>query len=659
MHPQDLQWILPRRFPPPPEEPESIEAESPWSVRVEDLDLENFTIDLEDRQPAKPARVLVETLHFHTSKVSSALDQPLPIDLSFQFNQSGKVDLKGTVNMNPLSVEMNVGLANIGLKPFQPYLEPFVQFDVGSGAVSLKGKTHYQNASKTEPMVTFAGSIGLSKFALVDPKNSQSFFQWHELAVKDLALNIEPTTVKVKEVALVKPAAIVSIDPDGSSNLKRLFAPPGQIEDQTSEEEEPTTEEPSAPPLPVQVETIRIQDLQLQLADRAITPNVVTKIEEFSGTIKGLSSEQLAKADVNLAGKIDRYSPFRIQGQINPLSEDAYTDMKVTLKNLALTTASPYSGKFAGYPIKKGKLSLDLTYKLSHHELIGENKVLVDQITMGNPVESPDAISLPIPLALALLKDRKGKIDIDLPVRGNVDDPDFSYGGIIWNALKNLIVKAATSPFSIVGGLIGGDADDLQFVAFQAGASEVTPPEQEKLVALGKALTERPGLRLDITGAADSGEDGRALAEAKLLTQLKQAKFVQQPPADKQASVSVEQLELTPAEEAQYLKQLFVKKFGALPVSKVESTPQAQETGPDGKSSQALTAEEMKAKLLEGIFLDEGQLRALAQQRAQHIRDYLLQEGKVPNNQVFLVEVAMDPTTEEALVHSPLALTAQ
>jgi outer membrane protein OmpA-like peptidoglycan-associated protein len=388
-------------------------------------------------------------------------------------------------------------------------------------------------------------------------------------------------------------------------------------------------------------------------------PHVATTVEEFSGTIKGLSSNQLAKADVDLAGKIDRYSPFRIQGQINPLSEDAYTDVSVVLENLNLTTISPYSGKYTGYPITKGKLSLNLAYKLSQKELVGENKVLVDQITMGSQVESPDATSLPIPLALALLKDQKGQITIDLPVRGNLDDPDFSYGGIIWNALGNLITKTATSPFSIVGGLVGGSSDDLQYIAFPAGANKVSSPEQEKLTALGKTLAERPGLRLDITGAADSSVDGRALAEAKLLTQLKQAKFVQQPLSGDQATGSVELLELTNEEETQYLMQLYEKKYGASAISKVEGTPNVQESGSEGKSPQVLTVAEMKAKLLEGISLDEGQLRVLAQERAQQIRDYLIQKGNVQGNQVFLVEVAMNPMTEEGMVQSPLALTAK
>jgi len=483
-----------------------------------------------------------------------------------------------------------------------------------------------------------------------------------EIEIKGLALTVEPTSIKLQEVVLIKPAVVLSIDQDGSSNVKRLLSPPGQFDEQPTEDEGRVTEETSAPPLPVQVDTVRIDNLQLQLADRSITPHVVTKVEEFSGTIKGLSYNQLAKADVDLAGKIDLYPPFRIQGQINPLSEDAYTDVSVVFENLNLNTISPYSGKYAGYPIMKEKLWLNLAYKLSRKELVGENKVLVDQITMGSQVESPDATSLPIPLALALLKDRKGQIDIDLPVSGNLDDPDFSYGGIVWQALINLITKIAASPFSLVGGLVGGvmgdNSDALQYIAFPAGTRELLLPEQEKLAALGKALAERPGLRLDVTGAADSSVDGRALAEAKLLTQLKKAKFVQQPLSGDQATVSVDSLELTSEEEAQYLMQLYVKKIGASAISKVEGTPNAQETGSEGQSPRVPTVAEMKAKLLESIFLDEGQLRVLAQQRAQRIRDYLIQKWKVQGNQVFLVEVAMNPMAEEGMVKSPLALTA-
>ncbi len=248
-------------------EPESVKAEDPWTVMVKDVDLDNFAIDVEDRQPATPARLLVDALHFQTSQVSSALNQPLPIDLSFQLNETGKVDLNGSVGVEPLSVQLDMSLTDIALKPFQPYLTPFVQFDVGSGALTLRGQTHYQNAVNTQPMVTFAGSIGVSKLALVDPNSSQSFLQWDTLSFKGLSLNVEPTSIKLEEVALIQPLVVLSIDQDGTSNVKRLLSPPGQLDELPTEVEERVNEETPEPPLPVQVDVVRIDHLQLQLAD--------------------------------------------------------------------------------------------------------------------------------------------------------------------------------------------------------------------------------------------------------------------------------------------------------------------------------------------------------------------------------------------------------
>ncbi len=638
---------------------DSANAELPWTVFVQDIALENYTVELEDRQPDIPVKLLLDSLQLHTSEFSTNFDKPLPIDLSFHLNQTGKANLKGSVAIEPVSVQLDVALADIALQPFKSYISPFVQFDVEDGALSLAGKARYQDSAKAEPLVTFNGGLDIAQLALVDPAQAKPFVQWEALKLKDFSLAVEPTSVKLKEVALVKPALVMSVDPDGGLNFFRLFSPAGQEEPDTdkSTKAETAPEESEGPPTPVKIQTVRLENLQASIADLSVTPNVRTKIADLSGTIKGLSSEQLAKADVSIKGKVGGYAPILIEGQINPLSEDAYTDLVLSFKNLDLTTVSPYSGKFAGYPISKGKMTLELDYKLSQKELVGENKVFVDQITMGKQVESPDATSLPIPLALALLKDRKGKIDIDLPVRGNIDDPEFSYWGLIGQALVNLITKVAASPFSIVGGLVGeiagGDADALQYVAFPAGEKEVPLPEQEKLLALGKAIAERPGLRLEITGAADPDLDSKALAAAKLLTQLKKAKFVEQPPSSEEGEISIDQVELTPEEEAQFFTKLYREKFGDS-----AATNSAKDSDDPEKASKKPTVEEMKEALLKDIPVDEGQLRFLAQQRAQHIQDFLIQKAEIPNDRVFLVEVLLTPEVEQDLVRSPLALGA-
>jgi Domain of Unknown Function (DUF748) len=631
-------------------DPETSPA-NPWKMVIEDLALDNFTIDFEDRQPEDPVTLLLDTLHFHTSGVSLELDRSLPIDLSFQVNETGKANLQGTLQIDPLKVALDLSLTELALKPFQPYMASFVQFDVGDGALMLRGKTHYQAGTKMQPMVTFEGGMGVSKLALNDPMQTKPFLTWEALELKELNLQIEPTSVNLRKIELTNPALALLIEADGGMNLKRLFSPPGSVsqKERASDEKPPKAETAGEPPTPVKIGAVTLTNLMARITDRSISPNVVTNIEGLTGTIKGLSSDQLAKADVALQGTIDKHAPFKIAGQINPLSEEAYTDVILTFNNLDLPTVSPYSAHFVGYPITKGKLSLDLGYKVSEKTLVGANKVLIDQLTMGEKVENPDAMSLPIPLALALLNDRKGQIDIDLPVRGNLNEPDFSYGGVIWNALGNLLTKVATSPFAMVGGLVGSSGDDLQYVAFPAGIAQLSPPEKEKLNALGQALADRPALRLDIAGAADPQVDRQGLAAGQLLKQLQQRKFVQGSSSSTKG-VSLEQIELSPEEEERLLQEMYAEQFGAQPNTLASS--------PEGKASDIPSPEQMRSKLLESIKVEDEQLRLLAQQRAQGIREFLVQEGKVSGDRVFLLEPNLSPVTEEQTVRSPLALAA-
>ena len=374
-------------------------------------------------------------------------------------------------------------------------------------------------------MLSYRGRFALSNLALASRDQSEQFLTWESLAVTEVALEVEPTTVTIGEIALVKPSATVAIAADGAINVMQALSPPQDsgVEESEDEEENPkkeqkeNAEQENSQVVPVKINSVKIDNAAVDFSDKSIKPNVKMSVQEFTGTIKGLSSEQLTKADVDLKGKVDQYAPIAIKGKINPLSKDAYTDLAFIFKNWGLTGISPYSGKFAGYPITKGKLSLDLAYKVSEHTLEGENKVLVDQLTMGEEIDSPDAPSLPIPLALALLKDRNGQINIDLPVAGDLNDPEFSYGGIIWQALVNLITKAATSPFAALGNVLGGSGEDLQFVAFSPGGTSLGEKESEKLLSLAKALEERPGLRLEIAGATDSSIRWRSCCGEKTI----------------------------------------------------------------------------------------------------------------------------------------------
>jgi outer membrane protein OmpA-like peptidoglycan-associated protein len=344
-----------------------------------------------------------------------------------------------------------------------------------------------------------------------------------------------------------------------------------------------------------------------------------------------------------LQGKVDKYAPVKITGQINPLTSDAFTDLSILFQNVELTALSPYSAKYAGYPITKGKLSLDLRYNLSKKHLEAENKVLIDQLTLGEKVESPDATSLPVKLALALVTDRKGQIDIDLPVRGNLNDPDFHYGRLVLQVLGNVITKAVTSPFAALSNLIGGRGEELSEVEFASGSAALPTEKKDSIKSLAKALEERPALRVDITGTADPAGDRAALAEVKLREDLKSLKLKEMPSGVKPPQ---EEIELTGGDEERLVRDLYRSKFGPEPNAQIQE-PEKPDTA---------VVEGLKAKLLETYQVEQADLRRLAQERAEQVRDHLIADAGVSPEQVFILDAAIEPAAKSGRVPTKLAL---
>ncbi|GJL51823.1 MAG: ATPase [Nitrospirales bacterium] len=639
--------------------------EQPWVINIQDFAVQNYAIDFEDRTVEPPAQLNLAGFDLQVKKLMTTFQEPFDVALAFTVNDTGKVDVAGTLGIEPVVTNLDLKVTELGLPPFSPYLSPHVQFQLSDGAIDLDGKLQYQGAPGKSPLLHYSGQVALSQFSASDPELAEEFLKFQSLLLKKLVLDVEPTTVLIEEIELVEPFVKATIADDGSMNFSRLFSPPGASEEPDVPEEESSqseTAEPAQEPLPVKIGRVRLVNAAAQFADLSLEPNVQTGIQELTGTISGLSSAQVAKADIELKGKVDKYAPFEVNGKINPLSKDAYSDLTLLFKNVNLTAVSPYSGKYAGHPITKGKLSLDLKYKVAEHVLEGENKILIDQMTMGAETGSPDATSLPVPLAIALLKDRHGKIDIDLPVRGNLNDPDFSYGGVLIQTLLNLLTKAVTSPFNLVGGLVGGGGDDLQFVEFELGSQELNEKEQEKLNTLASALVERPALRLEVTGTADPAHDRTALAEATLETQLDGLREQKETP-------------MTSDEQRGFIRELFVQTFGEAMAEKLESasdvTQKAESNSedlPEPKDSNSRVAtnseptqepwERMKRQLLDAMDVHESEVRLLAQQRAQAIRDHLIQQGKIPKEQVFLIEVQLNAQADQNLVRSPLSLTA-
>jgi len=664
-------------------------SDPPWSGTIQKIVFDEYEIRFEDRQPETPVPFHIEGFSLQAQNVTTDLKKAIALELGFTVNQSGKIAIGGNITPDPLMGTLKVGVSQFAFPPFQPYLEPLVQFHVERGALSVQGHTRFETPTGKEPNVQFSGDLSVDDFALVDVEASQEFLKWEQLALQGLSVESQPTKVNVREIGLKLPYAKMVRGEDGTFNVSRLFSPPnGEGRPSDSEglpQEEPgndheaiTSEKESEtgkPPPVITIDTVSIANGTIDFLDQAIDPHVVTGIQNLTGSIQGLSSQELSKADVSLNGRVDDVATLKIQGKINPLQKDLYTDIALAFQNLDLTTASPYSGKYLGYPITKGKLTLDLDYSVSEHILIGENQVHIDQLTLGDATDSPEAPSLPVPLALALLKDRKGQIDIDLPVRGDLNNPEFSYGQLVFQALVNLITKAATSPFSMIGGLLGGDGDDLAVVKFSPGQSTLLESEKEKLANLASALSQRPALRLEITGGAESTKDGLILAEGKLEDQLQRLWQEELTATGQTEPASVTKNGLTPTDRKRLLTKLYEQKFGQNLVEEEggaegpSSSPEALATPgkgespggsqPSMKQKKVPSLDEMRQRLVESISITEDELRLLAQERARHIRDFLVSQNQIPEERVFLVEVNLDAKSEENLIFTNLTLTAQ
>lgn len=620
-------------------------ASEPWTVGVDVIEVKNYQAKFEDRTLTTPAVVEVGALDVTVKDVRIPFTKPLPVSVSLMLNRTGHVDVRGQVAVEPMTADLEINITQIAINPFQPYLNRFLDADVREGAIDLNGSVQYAKEHPKGPLLRFQGNLAVNQLLVTDRKEFEDVGSWKSLAINRVALDIEPTAVRIGEILWQEPAVQAVMESDGTLNLSKLLvaSPPGDTQGEPAKEDSRKSAA-KTDPLTIIVDQIKLVKATAIFRDLSVEPPVKTGVTDFGGTIKGLSSKQIKKADVDLAGKIDHAAPLKIVGKINPLSEDAFTDLVITLQGMDVTPAGPYSGKFAGYGLSKGKLSLDLKYKVSQQVLEAENLVSIDQLTFGQKVDSPDATSLPVPLLVALLQDRKGLIEIDLPIRGDLNDPDFKYGKVVMSTLLNLLGKVVASPFSLLGKLVpdGGSGDDLQFVEFQPGSAVLADDGMKKLDVLEQALDERAGLRLDIKGTSDAVVDGAALRKRKLRDRLMTK-------IRRERGKSAEPVEISAEEEQRFVAELFAGLQAKQAGTSGKTADQAEATPP--------TVEEMKERVLADIPVTDGDLEFLAMERGEAVRTRLLESGKLGNGRVFLLEAgAADPGHE--LVRTQLVLGA-
>jgi hypothetical protein len=645
-----------------------LDSASQFSGTVRSLDATNCAVHFEDWANSRPAKLDLSDITLAAKNISNLPVTNLTAELSLHWNKDGSIKLATTVSLKPLSADVQLDLDRLDLGTLDPYLEPKLNLFVLDSKVGLHGKINLRTPEDQLPEITFSGDASLDDFRTVDGVMAEDLLKWDSLRVSGIDVNLNPETVAIKEIVVDNAYARLVIETNKTINLLnalRMTNAPATNETKVAVANNSGT---TNPPLPqISVGSVVISNAAINFTDRSLQPNVNMVIEKAGGTISGISSSQLQHADVDLHAVVDGIGPAAITGIINPFSGSLTNDIKISVKDVDLTPTGPYSGKFAGYGIAEGKLNLDLTYELVGKKLNSKNVIMLDRFTFGEQVNSPDATHLPVRLAVAILKDREGKIVLDVPIQGSLDDPKFRIGKVVQRALVNILEKVATSPFSLLGAAFGGGGEELGYQNFAPGSAELTADDIKKLDTLSKGLYERPGLNLEISGSVDPKGDREGLQRAMLDKQIRTQIWMKLRKSQ-QATNSVDQIVLPPDERARWVKKFYGE---ALADEKITPELLAADTNLADYAAQVLphnlTEEKgatllvksslsqnsknapkiyqtrlvpppdpMEAVLLATLPVSEDDLEILAATRAKAVQNYLLQSGKVKAPRLFL-----------------------
>ncbi|MBD9590325.1 DUF748 domain-containing protein [Pseudomonas sp. PDM03] len=622
--------------------PETPAAPSkPWQVLLKDVQLRDYQVHLADRKTQPAVTLDLTPLNLDLQNFDSLNGSPFTLKLDTGVGKQGKITAEGEVNLAPVSARLNVQTKDIDLRVAQSYITPFIRLELRSG---MLGSDLAVNLKSTEPLAfSVTGRAQIDQLHTLDTLKTRDFLKWQQVVVEGLNYQ-HGDSLSIDKVNLFQPYVRFMINDDRTTNIDDLLIPQPPDSGAKTAAAKPVSKDK---PLGIHIGGIAINDGSANFADFSLTPNFATAVQQLNGQIGTIDSRQAKPATVDIKGKVDRYAPVTIKGSVNPFDPMASLDIATSFKRVELTTLTPYSGKFAGYRIRKGRLNLDLHYLITKGQLKAENKVVVEQLQLGEKVDSPDAVSLPLKLAIALLKDVDGKISIELPVSGDLNNPQFSIMPIVWQTLRNLIVKAAAAPFKMIGGLVSGGSEDLGTVSFAPGSSDLSKDAEGSLVKLSNALKERPALRLEIEGTAAASSDGPLIAEQRLEReyQYNYYKMLQRRGDKVPAQASL--LQVPDGEKGPLLEGIYRTRLKTQPPAEWKDLGKEERTA------------KMRADVIKFWSTSDVLLRQLGQDRASSIKDYLVDKGQLADERVYFIDASLGEAESDGRVVTPLHLDAE
>lgn len=609
---------------------------APYVASFERIDVRGWSARIEDHSQPTPAATVISPLSFTMEGLSTAPSASARVAMQATVNKSGQVGVQGSFSLAPFQTELALNARNVDILPLQPYIADRVNLRLTRATLTGDGKLQLGTAADGSLKGSYKGNVTLGNLATVDRLSGNDFVRWKSLHAGGIDLQLAPFALTMDQLALADFFARVIIDPQGRINLQDVLRDDGDDHRSLTEEKAARTDKPAGPRAtpaaetkdtakeskmpPIAIRKLTLQGGRVRFTDNFIRPNYSATLADFGGVVSDLSSDPASKAALDMHGVVNG-APLAVTGSINPLRGDLLLDVKANVRGMELAPLSAYSGRYIGYGIEKGKLSFEVAYRVDNRQLTAENRLILDQLIFSDEVTNVSAAKLPVHFAVALLRDRNGVIDINLPVAGSLDDPQFSVAGIVVRLIVNAITKAVTQPFALLGALFGGGAE-LSSMELAPGRAAVPPAGEEKLRALAKALTERPALKLDIAGRIDPEADRAGLKRVSVerkVRALKMNDLRARGETPEPGSVVVKPEEYPDLLKRAYRDEKFPKPRNVVGLPK------------------DLPVEEMEKLMIDNAEIDEDDLIALGNQRAQAAKNWLQKNGQVPAERIFIL----------------------
>ncbi|MBE0499554.1 MAG: DUF748 domain-containing protein [Campylobacterales bacterium] len=600
-----------------------------WDIK--NLKIKDAKVEFEDQFNAKNGRIEFDDLQLHAEGLSSKKQSRAKSTLSFRLNKTGEVEARSTISHTPFTIETELELSGLELLSFQPYLDKHADIKINSAVAGLTLKAVIGDDNKSVSANAQIEGLSLSR-----PHEKSAFLAFSKLLAKKIEFSANSRQLKIASLDLLSPYVRVDIDADQRSNLSGIIhTTSGSTEEDNSSDDAP---------IALFIDKITLKEGEVVFADRSLEIPFRSTVHAIKGSIVAAGNQKNIKSVLNLEGTIDKYATAKINGTLLSAQPKVFTRMDLKLKNINMSNLSSYSGRFIGYTLKKGKLDAELSYKIDNAQMKSSNKIVLKELELGKKVQSSTEASSSIELALSLLKDSRGEIDLDIPLSGNLDAPDFAMAPLILKAFRNLTVGIATAPFRFIGKLVGIDAQKLENIYFEAGKAEILPPEREMLEALGSVLIEKTGLILNISGAYEDVLDGMQIRKKKLY-----AEVLRKADEERMGIAQMQKDELDAV-----LIRLYEDSFGK------ESYMREKERNKAKNLDEVTEKEALRIQITEALAkeqsLEQAELEALAQERGESILNYLRSKG-VEAEQLRLLKTTKTERSSSQNAYIPSRLT--